>query len=142
MPPRIDPVETERFLYTILSQVDIPKVLPHSHPAPSSPVRVLTHTPRQIDWNRVAAENNISTAAAARMRWVRFKLSIKPEDGAAPTATPKRPAGNKRGSDDNAGTASPTPTPKKKARMPRRKAAVVGDGGVEAGKEGGAGAEE
>lgn len=40
MAPRPDPTEVERFLYTILSQVDMPKVSSppsHSHPAPPTP---------------------------------------------------------------------------------------------------------
>ncbi|KAI5852363.1 hypothetical protein BZA05DRAFT_444896 [Tricharina praecox] len=116
MPARCDASGAERFLYMILSQVDTTK----------------------LDWNLIAAENNISTAAAARLRWTRYKAAMNPAGTTTPAATtpkktPKKTPVKRKGSDE--GSVSPTPASKKRVRKPKPKPVVEEEEGEEEGED-------
>lgn len=119
MPPKLEPDETMKFLYSCFKGSDFSNVgvinssrLIQSHQ---------TNTDSQIDWNVVGAANNLKPNAA-RMRFTRLRNAIDPPDGACNDAN----ACETPTEGDSAETPTETPTkktPKTPKKTPAKKTA-------------------
>ena len=85
MPPKLEPDETMKFLYTCFKNSDLSNVRIVS--SLQSIQSNQTNTSRQIDWNAVGVANNLKPNAA-RMRFTRLRNAIDPPDGACTDANP------------------------------------------------------
>ena len=115
MPPKLEPDETMKFLYTCFKCSDYSNV---SFVSSLRVVRLIQVC--QIDWNAVGATNNLKPNAA-RMRFTRLRNAIDPPDGACNDTNPSEtPEG------DSAETPPETPTkktPKTPKKTPAKKTA-------------------
>ena len=118
MPPKLEPDESMKFLYTVFKNSDTTNVRIVVNSSRSIQSHQ-TNTTYQTDWNAVGAANNLKPNAA-RMRFHRLRVAIEGPDGTCTTD-----AANPSVTPTTEGDAADTPidipvTPKKTPKTPKK----------------------
>ena len=118
MPPKLEPDETMKFLYSCFKCSDFSNV----SIVRSSRANILIPI-CQIDWSAVGAANNLKPNAA-RMRYTRLRIAIEGPDGACTTDANPSVTPTEGDAADTPPTDTPTKkTPKTPKKTPAKKTA-------------------